>query len=130
MSVCLIRHQGMKICGEVIKPHIFFNFSIRWKCVVSFVPLSLCLFIQYIPTKCTFCKLIYYFLIFDVFDMFRTRGFTFRKTVIYAGTVRYGVVCCTCSLWVEEHVPASKTANIDTCTVQHTIPYLYIQSSS
>ena len=37
--------------------------------------------------NCTFCKLIYYFLIFDIFYMFRTREFTVRKTVIYAGTV-------------------------------------------
>jgi len=39
--------------------------------------------IKYKLTKCTFSKLISYFLIFDVLYMFRTRRFTFRKTVLY-----------------------------------------------
>jgi len=43
--------------------------------------------IQYIPTKLTFSKLIYtyiyIYLIFDVFYMFSTRVFIFRKAVVY-----------------------------------------------
>jgi hypothetical protein len=42
---------------------------------------------QYKPTKCTFSRLIFQFVIFDVFYMFRTRGFIFRKTAIYTGMV-------------------------------------------
>ena len=49
---------------------------------------------QYKPTKCTFPELIYEILIFlFVFHMFRTRGFIFRKAVVY--TVWYGTVCFT-----------------------------------
>ena len=30
---------------------------------------------------------------FYVFSVFRTQGFIFRKTVVYAGMVWYGIVC-------------------------------------
>jgi len=45
--------------------------------------------IQHKLTKCTFSKLIFQFLIFDVFYVFRTREFIFRKTVLYTVIVRY-----------------------------------------
>jgi len=45
--------------------------------------------IQYKPTKCTFPKLIIQFSVFDVFCMFRTPGFIFKKTSVYAAMAWY-----------------------------------------
>jgi len=42
---------------------------------------------QYKPTERTFYKLIFQFLIFDVFYTLRTRGHIIRKTVVYTGVV-------------------------------------------
>ena len=42
---------------------------------------------QYNPTMLTFSKLIFQFLIFDVFYMFRIRWFIFWKTVVRTGMV-------------------------------------------
>ena len=47
---------------------------------------------QYKPRKCIFVKLIYEILIVDIFYIFRTRGFIFRKTVVYIVTVWYSVL--------------------------------------
>ena len=43
----------------------------------------------FIPTKCTFPKLIFQFLYFDVFYVFRAGEFTFRKTAVYTVMVQY-----------------------------------------
>ena len=47
---------------------------------------------QHKPTKCTFSELIFNFWFFDVFYMFRTRGFVFRKAVV-----------CTVKVWYVLH---------------------------
>jgi hypothetical protein len=47
--------------------------------------------LQHKPTKCTGPKLIFAFLIFFVFYMFRTKLFIFRKTAVYTVMVWYVV---------------------------------------
>jgi len=47
------------------------------------------LIIKYKPTKFTFRKLTFSFIIFFVFYLFRTWGFNFRKTVVSTRTVNY-----------------------------------------
>jgi len=59
---------------------------------------------QYKPTKCTFPKLMFSFLIFLCLLHVSNRGFIFRKAFVCTVTVwcvvlySYGIVCCTVQL--------------------------------
>jgi len=71
---------------------LFCPFLITWETEERsgqvFLPRQLLTIIQYKPTKLTFSQLII-FNFCDVFHMFRTRGFIFRKKVLYTGVVMY-----------------------------------------
>ena len=82
------------------------------------------------PTKWTFTKLIFLFLNFYAFIVFRKRGFIFRKTVVFTGmvfcvlhasvcTVLYVEVCVCVCVFVRERVC------VCVCVFHRTHSYIY-----
>ena len=81
----LIEWVNSSCTGKISAPrYCYYTYKVYVLCTVHCNKI-----IQYKPKKCTVLKLLFRFLIFDAFYVFRSRSSIFRKTVVYTVLVWY-----------------------------------------